>query len=68
MGRLIAAIVFMPICYLVVSALVSALAELFPTLFAIAGFITLVIFAFSEGGVGCGCLTFIVLIIALIFG
>ena len=64
MGRLIAAIVFMPICYLVV----SALAELFPTLFAIAGFITLVIFAFSEGGVGCGCLTFIVLIIALIFG
>ena len=64
MGKLIAAIVFMPLCYLGV----SLLADLFPTLFTVAGFIIILLFAFSEGGIGCGCLTAIIFILLLIFG
>ena len=63
MGKLIAAIVFMPLCYLGV----SFLAELFPTLFTVAGFIIILMFTFSEGGIGCGCLTVIIFILLLIF-
>lgn len=70
MGTLIECIgglIVVGLFYIIIKGSIWVLAEIFPTMFAIFGFILLIVFAIKEEGCGCGCLVIIGLIILLFF-